>query len=212
MMKRQIHSLGTFLIGVAMAIVGLSGVALAFAMSATSAHALSLTPATFDWQTPVNGNFPIASVQALTDLTGLTEVLKKDVGPAAETGSFAGSYTIAFQDSSTDPAGFTITYNSGAVISCGTCLLEVKDGTQEPARYFFNLSATGIDGNFASSANTPWNGIDLITGTLFWPAQGAISHVTIYNVPGTSVPEPASLMLLGAGLAGIGIWRRKAAN
>jgi hypothetical protein len=46
----------------------------------------------------------------------------------------------------------------------------------------------------------------VLTG--FWPQNGAISHVALYGTA-TSVPEPATLSLLGAGLIGVFLGRRR---
>lgn len=123
-------------------------------------------------------------------------------GNGCDSGPQAGNYNTLFSNSATDPSNATISHVAQAnSINCLTinCMLEVKDGSQTPGRYFFNLT------------QAVWNGTDAINLTNFWTGNGAISHVTIWSDGPVGVPEPASLLLLGAGLAGLGIWRRKQA-
>jgi hypothetical protein len=171
------------------------------AVSAPSFATLILTPDDADATTSTTSNLgSLTQINTAfgTSYSDLTLQYKANVDDGSEEGPLAGSYSTSFFNSPTDPSDADITYVGGAAIGpCPVCILIVKDGNNNPAQYLFDLG--------------DWDGTEEIWLRGFWPRSGAISNVAIWSAGSTSVPEPGTLALLGAGLLGLGLMRRKRA-
>jgi hypothetical protein len=176
----------------------------ALLLFAAPANALIITPKMADYE---GDETSASAIQRIIDPDYIYPAvfLYKDnavggdgVSRGIEEGSLMGSYQTSY-DNFKDAKDATIIYTGGDIVGPVAWLL-VKDGNQTPAWYLFDLTN--------SPEPNGWDGMATLYLKDFWPKKGAISFVALYGAR-VPVPEPATMLLMGAGLIGMAAFGRK---
>ncbi|WP_425613515.1 PEP-CTERM sorting domain-containing protein [Anatilimnocola sp. NA78] len=135
--------------------------------------------------------------------TSVSDVLTsayKGNNNGSEEGGFAGSYSTSFF-SANEYA--TISYTAGDAIQRQHMFLIVKDGNSRPNLYVYDLNSLGWDGMEAINIGS--------ADHFLFGENGSISHADIIvggglpELTNTPTPEPATMVIWGAGMAGLAL-------